>query len=230
MHGLTGSPNDFETYAAHFKNQFDVYVPLLPGHGSHVCHLQDLTVRELMIPLPPLLAYLGRIYQKVHLVGLSYGAILAISATLEQPVTSLTLMAPAFFLTPRSEKHMRLIRKTRAHRWLSRLKKTSVYRKKNFALSNPHTYQSVALRPTESLHQLAGEMVGRLGSLSMPVLHMHGDCDDTTPLQPNHELLKMRLKRYDFLSISGGRHVLTLAKNNDALASHHLNWLQRHHS
>jgi len=228
LHGLTGTPNDFHGYAESFADAFDVYVPLLPGHGSHVCHLQHLGLRELMIPLPALLQHLLRRYREIHLTGMSYGAILATLAIREIQVTTLSMIAPAFVLTPKSEKNMAWVRRLGMHWWRPRLNKRSIYRNRDFSTSNTNTYPSIALRPAEALHKCANDLVPNLGRLDLPVWHCHGDEDDTTPLEANHALLKHNIKRYDFHKVASGRHVLTLGPNASQLATRHLDWLQRH--
>lgn len=228
VHGLTGTPNDFHGYAERFAGSFDVYAPLLPGHGSHVCHLQHLGIRELMIPLPALLGHLRHRYREIHLTGMSYGAILAVMAAMEIQVSSLAMIAPAFVLTSRSERNMIWVRRLGMHLWWPRLTKSSVYRDREFSRSNEHTYTSIALRPTEALHKCANYLVTQLERLEMPVWHCHGDMDDTTPMAANHALLKARIKRYDFHQVQTGKHVLTLGPASGQLASEHLDWLQRH--
>jgi len=228
LHGLTGTPNDFEAYAKPFAEYFDVFVPLLPGHGSHVCHLQNLGIRELMIPLPALHQHLSRLYQNVHVVGMSYGAILAVASALKAPPKTLSLVAPAFSLTPRAEQRMVWIRRLKMHRWLPRLRKVHLNRRKPFPLSNPLTYKAHALTPTEALHRLAQDLIPQLHQLDMPIWHAHGTHDDTTPVEPNHRLLRARLRNYHFCEVASGPHVLTLGPHGSALATQHLQWLQRH--
>lgn len=228
LHGLTGTPNDFQDYAQHFADHFDVYVPLLPGHGSHICHLQHLTLKELMIPLPALTAFLRKNYRQVHLTGMSYGAVMALALALDEPLTSLGLIAPAMQLVTKAERKIALIQRTGLDKFIPRLSKKKAYRKEDFKLSNPHTYQFVALGPTKALHQLAQNILPRLPGLDTPVWHAHGDADDTTPLEANYGILREALPQYEFLRIPQGRHIPTLGATARQLAQDQLAWLQRH--
>ena len=75
IHGLTGTPQDFRNYARYyFDAGYDVFVPLWPGHGSHISILERLGYREYFIPFPPLMRWLRERYMRVHITALSYGS------------------------------------------------------------------------------------------------------------------------------------------------------------
>lgn len=231
IHGFTGSPADFRLFAKIYaRSGFDVAVPLLPGHGSHISYLERLTFRELYIPLEPVYDFLAKKYDEVHVLGLSYGGVLASKLAMQRKPPTLTLFAPAFYLSVEREKRMRWIKFLRLHRLLSKLVKPK------FPSAEPtlpvmlhdYTYRHVALQPVVSLHDEAGKLRERLPELRMPVYHAHGNRDGTTPIHSNRVALASKIRDYHFYEVEGGIHVLPIDVRRQELAAHHLAWLEDH--
>ena len=224
FHGLTGSPADFRPFVGPYVAAgYDVVVPLMPGHGSHVSLLERLTYRELSIPFHPLVGYLRGRYQQVHLVALSYGSIPAAEVSLSLPVTTLSFLAPAFFLHEKKEKDMLWAKRLRIHHFRNRIPKNKT-RTEDFS-GDANVYGAVPLGPARELHDRARMIRERLGELDLPVFHAHGDADPTTSFTANHQFLKRTLRDYHFYPIHDGLHVLPLDAHKDALAAAHLAWL-----
>ena len=226
VHGLTGSPADFQPFVQHYPEVgYDVVVPLLPGHGSHVSYLVRQGFRELLIPLKPLLSYLCDQYCKVHLVGMSYGAVLSAHLGVALPLASLSFFAPAFYLSTRDEKQIAWIRRLRLHRFkdsVSKKKKRTVQR-----LSVPnYSYSAIPLRLVVELHQSTKWVRDELVAYRGPVFHAHGDQDPTTPIRSNHVFLQRALENYHFFFMENGEHVITQDKNYLRLTLAHLEWLK----
>jgi carboxylesterase len=233
IHGFTGSPADFRIYAKIYaRSGYDVAVPLLPGHGSHISYLERLTFRELYIPLEPVYDFLQKRYQKVHVLGLSYGAVLSTKLALARKPPTLTLFAPAFYLSVEREKRMRWIKFLRLHRLFNRLMKPKFPSAEPTIPVMPHdyTYRHVALQPVVSLHDEAALLRKQLPALDMPVYHAHGDRDGTTPIHSNKVALSQVIRNYSFYRVEGGIHVLPIDDRRQELAADHLQWLegQRH--
>lgn len=230
IHGFTGSPADFRIYAKIYARAgYDVAVPLLPGHGSHISYLERLTFRELFIPLEPVYDFLLKRYREVHVLGLSYGGVLATKLALRRKPPTLSLLAPAFYLSVEREKRMRLIKFLRLHRILSKLVKPKFPSAEPTLPVMPHdyTYRHVALQPVVSLHDEAAKVRQRLGELDMPVYHAHGDRDGTTPIHSNHVALSAAIDDYYFYQVRAGIHVLPIDARRQELAADHLAWLER---
>jgi len=227
IHGFTGSPDDFSDFMKPYATCFDSVAPLLPGHGTHPSLLSQLSFKELFIPIPALYQYLVRLYRHVHVVGLSYGAILATRLALLHPIKSLTLLAPAFFLDSVSERKMKWVKSLRLYRFKTSVRKVGSYRSP-YPLKPNRAYRVVPLFPASQLHHQSWLMRGQLDQIKCPVYHAHGDRDDTTPQAANHDLLRAKIKRYHYDPIKDAPHILTLSLQWHELAKRHLGWLKEH--
>ncbi|CAM2007468.1 alpha/beta hydrolase [Acanthopleuribacter pedis] len=229
IHGFTGSPADFRDFAKRYQAAgYDVFVPLVPGHGSHVSMLQDLTWRELFVPFVPLLKRLRRRYKRVHVTGLSYGGVIASTLVLTCPqADTLSLFAPAFFLTVSSEKKAGLVKKFGLHNLIGRITKADLRGDDGERLSANHEYTSVPLRPAVALHDQSERIRPRLKEIKVPVFYAHGDADGTTPFISNRDLMTRLIPRAHFVHVKGGLHVLPTDPNAAFLAERHLAWLEQ---
>lgn len=96
VHGISTGPDDLAELGDHIHNLgLDVYVLRLPDHGRSEQTLSD-------IPWEAYLNYVSKCYRlltggpgKVHVVGLGYGATLALLLAHKDKPGSLTLLAPA---------------------------------------------------------------------------------------------------------------------------------------
>lgn len=226
FHGFTGSPHDFRNYARPYVAAgFDVVVPLIPGHGSHISRLERLGFRELYIPFEPLADWLLPRYRQVHLVGLSYGAILTAQLAMNRRFASLSFLAPAFFLTADSERNLALVQRLRLYLVKGRVAKTTASRNQAFR-PHPYTYAHIPFRPATELLSRARQIREQLKGLPWSVFHGHGDADDTTPLLENRALLAHSFDDYTFFRVRNGTHVLPLSVGAADLALAHITWLE----
>ena len=227
VHGYTGSPADFRDFAGYYADGgYDVAVPLLPGHGSHIALLERQTFRELYIPIEPLYDYMSARYEEVHVLALSYGSILATRLAFARTLPTLTLLAPAFFLSISREKKIRWTRFLGLHKWFARLAKP---RESDIDQSKKvvdYTYRHVALRPLVDLYEESARLRPRLKDLNIPVFHAHGDMDTTTPLHTNRTFLSQTLRDYHFHHVKGGIHVLPVDADALPLAGANMAWLE----
>ncbi len=224
IHGLTGSPADYRAYAAPFVAAgYDVFVPLWPGHGSHISFLEHLGYRELFIPFAPLMNYLTRHYQEVHITALSYGAIIGADLALGHSLNTISFLAPAFLLNDVQERNMAWVKRLKMYRYRSRVTKKKINPK---FTGDGTTYNEIALLPAVELHKRCARIKGTLKGLSLPVFHAHGEEDGTTPAQPNHQFLKNTFPDYRFLLVKGAKHVLPVEPGWEDLVCEHLKWLK----
>lgn len=114
LHGWTGSPAHFRP-AAQFVNEhgFTVAVPRLAGHGTSVHHMAATGWKDWVRSALEGLYELNTDYERVHVVGLSMGAVigLLIGATCE--VASITTINAPQHLHDRRAWMARLYRGTR---------------------------------------------------------------------------------------------------------------------
>lgn len=114
LHGWTGSPAHFRP-AARFVNDrgFTVSVPLLAGHGTSVHHMADTGWRDWVRSALEGLDDLRNDNERVHVVGLSMGAIIGILIAATCEVASLTTINAPQRLHDRRAWLTRLYRGTR---------------------------------------------------------------------------------------------------------------------
>jgi carboxylesterase len=226
IHGFTGSPADFKDFAARYHAAgFDVFVPLMPGHGSHVSQLEGLGYKELLIPFPAVYDYLREHYGEVHLSALSFGCIPVTDLALSHPPRTLCFLAPAFFLTPEQERKIGWARRLRMQKFRGRMPKTKVRAgfKDN---GDPNSYNAVAIRAALELHERAAALRARISELHMPVFHAHGGRDLTTPAEANHVFLEQNIANYHYLVLPDAGHVLPMEKCNQFLMQQHIAWME----
>ena len=115
IHGSTGSPRDVAGLVESLhKNGLTVYAPLLPGHGVAGETLPDVKWRTCLREVVLRFGILRRTHRKVHVVGFSFGAALAVHLARKESVASLCLLAPA--LVPRVSLLARIGLALRLHR------------------------------------------------------------------------------------------------------------------
>ncbi|QTD53827.1 alpha/beta hydrolase [Sulfidibacter corallicola] len=227
IHGFTGSPADMRQYVQAYREAgYDVAVPLVPGHGSHVSLLEKLTFRELTIPFKPLLQHFRARYRRLHLLGLSYGGVIAATLAVELPVIdSLTLFAPAFYLNVADEKRVAWVKRLSLFRYVGKLKKTKIRNRPDPGSYN-HEYTSVPLLPMVDLHRQSAYLRPRLKEIKVPVYYAHGDADVTIPIASNWELMRRVLPRAATHHVTEGSHVLTTDPQAPDIARNHIAWLR----
>lgn len=230
LHGLTGTPADFRRFSRCYGDDFDVVAPLLPGHATHISHLERLTYRELTIPLPPLMAYLEAQYARIHLVGLSYGAIPVCEYALAGRAHSLSLFAPAFFLRAKNERNMRWVRRLRLHWFRSRVPKSRIHPPKlgDRTAEETFAYTDIPVKPALALHKKASQIKAALAQSTLPLFYAHGDQDTTTPLAANRNFIMQARPDAVFHLVPEGQHVITLGPGATDLATTHRAWLKEH--
>jgi carboxylesterase len=110
LHGLTGSPAEVRPIGEAISKTFGwkVEAPLLPGHGTTIEDLSRRTLEEWTDAVRFSRDRLLREHPRVHLLGLSMGAALAIESFLENrgDVASLVLLAPPLRLRSRWEEFL----------------------------------------------------------------------------------------------------------------------------
>ena len=106
IHGFTGSPHHFRSYA-HYFHQHGIYVRAmrLPGHGSHYEDLMEVTYLDWRLAVWREIKSLHKLNKKVFLIGYSFGGNLALDAAMHYPglVTGIiTISTPIFLKKERS--------------------------------------------------------------------------------------------------------------------------------
>ncbi len=108
LHGATGTPAETRGLAEFLaRSGYNVYCPLMPGHAQIGPHLDEVLWRSCLQEAALRYRLLRQVSRRVHVVGLSFGAALALHLARESQPHSLVLLAPA--LEPRLNPAARLL-------------------------------------------------------------------------------------------------------------------------
>jgi carboxylesterase len=121
IHGATGTPSEMRPLADFLAGAgYNVYCPLMPGHAKIGPGLHEVLWRACLQESRLRYQLLRQVSRRVHVVGLSFGAALAIHLAHEELPYSLVLLAPA--LEPRLTLGARLMLRLGVHRlqWVRR--------------------------------------------------------------------------------------------------------------
>lgn len=115
VHGSTGNPGDLRGLADHlFERRLTVANVLLPGHGTGDADRIEVRWKTCLHEIRLRYGALARAYDKVHVVGFSFGAALALHLAAEVKPRSLTLLSAA--LNPRVSFRHRIMLMLGLHR------------------------------------------------------------------------------------------------------------------
>jgi carboxylesterase len=121
IHGAQSSPAAFRSLGRFLhRGGLTVHALLLPGHGSEEDTPADVRWRASLQRARQSFRHLRRFNRRVHVVGMSFGTVLAIQLARTEPVASLALLAPA--LVPRVSSAQRLALELKLYRlpWIRR--------------------------------------------------------------------------------------------------------------
>jgi len=123
IHGVSTGPGDLKELAEEFYEAgFNVYVLRLPDYGTPENTISETTWESALNQARQCFQLLARDGGRVHVVGMGFGATLALHVGLTENVSSLVLLAPA--IMPRESFLQRLVVRLKLHhlkfihRWL----------------------------------------------------------------------------------------------------------------
>jgi esterase/lipase len=96
IHGVSTGPGDLRVLANElFENDYNVYVLRLPDYGTPGHTISEVSWESSLYQARQCFQLLGRGGGKVHVVGLGFGATLALHVARKESVASLVLLSPA---------------------------------------------------------------------------------------------------------------------------------------
>lgn len=206
---------------------FPVRGPRLAGHGTDVADLAGTRWTDWYASVDRELASFARDVQRIAIVGLSMGGLLALHLAAQEParVTGLALLAtPILIADARARFLPTVARVPPLWRWLDR---------RVGPLPKPHgpditdatvraaspSYRATPLAAVLELMRLQAVVRAELPGIAQPVLLLHGRQDRSVPLV-NFEMLRSDLGRHvvgaHVLERSG--HVITVDVERDEVA------------
>jgi esterase/lipase len=115
IHGVSTRPGDLAELAdVLFESDFNVYVLRLPDYGTKGHTISEVSWESALRQAQQCFQLLARGGGKVHVVGMGFGATLALLLALQESVSSLVLLSPA--IMPRESFFQRLLVRLKLHR------------------------------------------------------------------------------------------------------------------
>lgn len=115
IHGVSTRPGDlYELADVLFEADFNVYVLRLPDYGTPGHTISEVSWESALRQAQQCHQLLNRGGGKVHVVGMGFGATLALLLALNESVSSLILLSPA--IMPRESWFQRLVVRLKLHR------------------------------------------------------------------------------------------------------------------
>jgi esterase/lipase len=115
IHGVSTRPGDlYELADVLFEADYNVYVLRLPDYGTPGHTISEVSWESALHQAKQCYHLLARGGGKVHVVGMGFGATLALLLALNESVSSLVLLSPA--IMPRESWFQRLLVRMKLHR------------------------------------------------------------------------------------------------------------------
>lgn len=187
IHGVSTGPGDlYELADVLYDADYTISVVRLPDYGTEgdtICEVSWEAALELVRQRFRLLARGGG---RIHVVGLGFGATLALHLSLHESVSTLILLAPA--IMPRESILQRMLVRFKLHR-----------------LGFVHSWLGWNADLMEGMDRVRG----RIGSLKVPIYA--AQCDDDDRASPDSLRVLQRKARHDgslFRSFPEGGHAI----------------------
>jgi carboxylesterase len=95
IHGFAASPKELIPLGDYLKEDFDVYAPLLPGHGTQIEDTDRKKYSDWVTCANNVYEYLNSIYKKVVIIGFSMGGTIALQISKKiSPYKIITISSP----------------------------------------------------------------------------------------------------------------------------------------
>ena len=198
IHGVSTGPGDLHELAGVlFDSDFNVYVLRLPDYGTPGDTISEVSWESALYEAQQSFQLLARGGGKVHVVGLGFGATLALLLALRENVSSLVLLSPA--IIPRESLFQRLMVRLKIHR-----------------LRVVHRW----LGWNSDLMEGMDKARGKIGKLGVPIYAAQCEDDDrASPASLRILQNKARNKASRFQVFSEGGHAILAVHGKDVLYS-----------
>jgi carboxylesterase len=231
IHGWTSSPRDLRFLAERLKDSYYCMGIRLEGHGMYPELLKYTTWRGHFRQVSEAIEELEKRYDKITLIGFSYGAVLAMHAAVAKKITNLALLAPYIrsteniigwlpdtFLVPFIPSFIKYIPKG----WCDPI---------NDPLANEKhiCYNRMPVKPLKSLFDCIKQVIPLIPQIHCPVLLLHSRGDKTADFQGSRYIYDhLGSEDKSFSSLIMSNHVITLDFDRDRVEKKVLSWLNSH--
>lgn len=205
IHGFTGSPAEMRLLGEHLNREgYTVLAPRLSGHGTSAADMAKTAWPHWYGAVEDGYHILRNLCDRIHVVGLSMGGLMALKLAAEYPVGRLVSLAAPIYINERRLPLLPLYRLFRNYAPKKR-KKMEVDPQYNIG------YDETPLASLSSLLSLIKQVDSLLPSVTVPVLIIQSKNEHTVrPESASHiyRALGSREKKLIWLTKSG--HVVTL--------------------
>ncbi len=232
LHGLTGSPYELRPLAERLGQAgYHVLVPRLVGHGLQPESLAHTRWQDWLASARRAFDGLAQRHERVSIVGLSMGALLAVVIAHERGarVGALALLSTPLRLDLQTQLAFRVSRLLPFMDVMPFVEKSGGpdVSDAGVAAAMP-SYDRVPLAAVSSIVEGQAAARERLPLLSMPVLVQHGRFDHTAPLHNAHRTFGLlRTPKRRLIVYPRSWHILPLDVEGETVAADVLDFLNR---
>ncbi len=214
LHGLSGTPYEVRPPAeALARSGFACLGPVLPGHGKTPEALQAVGREEWVEAALGSWDRLRSTHERVYLLGLSMGGVLALRLCAERPVAGALVMAAPLELGGLIRAAVPLLS------WLIGFVPSRSDIRDRDALARHPSYDRMSLRAVRQLIQLGAEVGAELGRITAPLRLIYSRGDRTVPLSNAERVLEgVRSSRRDLHVLEKSGHVLPVDLDRERVA------------
>jgi carboxylesterase len=233
VHGFTASTQEVEGLA-HFlaSKGFSVSVPLLAGHNTSFDDFSKTSASDYLRSVREAYDELDG-YESIDVLGLSFGAILAIELASTRPVRKVVLLAPAFCLVGLSARFTGLLRWHRSIMYKPLEKNPTTGIETRWDLNDAEAcerriaYEFFAIPQLHSLQRLAKTAQRDLKSLRSPILLIHSRRDRTASFEHARRVFdSVEMSTKQFVELVESGHIISDDLERTAVQDKVLRFLQ----
>lgn len=229
IHGFTGSPSHFAFMKdlLHVNEGYTLHAPLLKGHGTHMDDMKNSSWHDWINDVVTAYEKLESMCSKIHVIGYSMGALLALILAAQKPVDKLITIAPA--LIPRDK---------RTH-LIPILKYFIEYKVKtpfeilfpdevaDYEMQYDVCYEKYPLKSVEDYLKIAKEAKLVLPSVKAPLLIFHSHADKIVhPKSAHHIYDNVGSEKKEIIWLTKSRHLYKIGPEKEIIHDGVLSFLK----
>jgi len=222
LHGLTATTIEVKPLALYLNSQggFQVYAPLLPGHGTSPADLNNVTWKDWLNQVISIYQEASQKFQNVSIAGESMGGVLACLLAAEfKEIKKLVLYSPAIKVENLGlSRFVRFFKK-----YIPKNSGNPTKQQEKFP------WQGYKVHPTKGAYQLLKlQQITRrkLSSISQPVLIFQGKLDKTITTDSTHIVYNhIHSNQKELVILDNSGHTIILDQEFDFVARKSLDFL-----
>lgn len=224
IHGFTASPSELLPAARllHEKTGHTISAPLLPGHGSHPRDLNRTTWEDWYQAVQVEISYLKENYEKVFVLGLSMGGLLALHSARQYDINGVIVInAPIqnnFPLLTASAPVMRYVKPYVPKK--ARLQMQDLENQGRFA------YGVTPVRAFQSMMKLRQQVINELEDIKVPLLIMQSLKDESVNPKSGRLIYEKCSDVARLLELANSSHIATMGPEIEEIAEEIRNFIQ----